>query len=121
MKSTKGTKTLTIGELMIRLTTNDYFSTSLVDIAVARDFEVEVEYSYQPGLPNQIHGAMEDAEEGYDEELSIKAVKTTAALHFVCESGEVVFNRGTNLIALFSHVEMCCLEDRVLAEIKEQQ
>lgn len=120
MKSTKGTKTLTIGALGLRLTTNDVYKHSFT-VAHAFDFEVEVEYSYQPGLPNQIHGAFENAEEGYDEELSIKAVKNTAALHFVCEFGEVVFNRGANIIALFSHVEMCSLEDRVLAEIKQHE
>lgn len=116
-KQAKSTKTLTIGSLCLNIKSID-LAPNLMDCAAAVDFEVSVEYTYQPGLPNQTHGAFADAEEGFDEEVEILAVKATAATHFEGSGWSVTAARGTDLKDLFSSREIGELEDRILKMVE---
>lgn len=120
-RATKGTRTLTIAALSAKLKSADTFAT-VVDTPYASEFEVEVAYTFQPGLPNYTEGAMEDADPGLDEELRIISVRATANVEFEGNNGySVTAKRGTDLRDLFSTHEIGELEDRISAEIKNER
>lgn len=110
---TASTRTLTIGELTLRIMGSD-LAAQLVDKPYAAEFEVEVEYRYSPFEP-----ATHD-EEAIPAELTIKAVRATANVHFEGDGWSVTAMRGTDLTELFSGAQLTALEDRILVEIESE-
>lgn len=86
---------------------------------VAQDFDVKVEYSYSPGYAGNLSGAFEDAEEPMPAELTIKAIKLDANVTFDGEGVSLTFERGYDLVALFSRIQIGTLEDKLLDGIEK--
>lgn len=118
MKSTKGSKTLTIAELYLQIRAMDLAGLTL-DTAVASEFDVVAEYTYRPGLPNRCAVPIDDSEEGFDEELSIKAIKASANILFAGDASDVTIKRGTDIKDLFTGAQVAALEDRIYKAIQE--
>lgn len=118
-QSIKGSTTLTIGELALRLKSTSVVAET-IDTAVASEFDVEVEYTYTPGYEGNLSGRWEDAEESIDSTVEIGAVKASASIHFEGDESDVTIKRGTDITKLFGSTEIGALEDRVMAEIKNR-
>lgn len=106
MKSNKGTKTLVIGELYLQLRAVDLAGLTL-DTAVAKDFDVLVEYTYNPGEA----ASFED--DGMPTEIEAKAIKASANILFGGDASDVTIKRGTDIISLFTGAEVAAIEDRI--------
>jgi hypothetical protein len=117
MKSTKGSKTLTIGELSLNIKSTDTAAITLESV-YASEFEVEVKYDYLPGHPGNLSGRFEDAEEPMPAELTITAVVLTAAVTFEGDDCELRVKRGADLMGMFTGAQVSALEDRVLDMIE---
>lgn len=117
MKSSFGSKTLTIGELSLRLKAAD-LSGETIDNATASEFDVEVEFDYTPGHPGNLSDRWEDAEEPIPDELEITAIKADSNVIFEGDDCTVTINRGTDLMKLFTGAQVSALEDRVLKMIE---
>lgn len=115
--SIKGSTTLTIGELALRLKSTSVVAET-IDTAVASEFDVEVSYTYTPGYEGNTTGRWEDAEESVDSTVEIGAIRLTASTHFEGDESDVTLKRGTDITKLFSSLEIGALEDQVMAEIK---
>lgn len=111
MKSTKGSKTLTIAELYLQIRAMDLAGLTL-DTAVASEFEVVAEYSYQPGEPVGF------ADDGLESEVEIKAIKAGANIHFEGDASSVTIKRGTDIKDLFTGAQVAALEDDIMAMIE---
>jgi hypothetical protein len=82
---------------------------------VATEFSVKVEFSYTPGDAGQLHGRFEDAVEPTPAEVTIKAIKADASVHFDGDGVSLTAERNTDLLPLFSHYQIAALEDKLLA------
>lgn len=117
MKSNKGTRTLTIGELAIRIKSLDSIA---IDTAVASEFDVEVDYTYLPRIPaSRLSGAFEDADPGEAAECEIKAIQASANVHFEGSESATVIKRGSDLMPLFTGAQVAALEDRIILAIEK--
>lgn len=93
-----------------------------LDTATATEFEVDVEYSYVPGVPaSGLSGPFEDADPGCAAECEVAKVKTTASLHFEGDFSSVTINRGTDISGLFSGSEIYQMADRILDSIEKSK
>lgn len=118
MNTVKGTRTLTIGELSVKLKSSD-LAAMVIDTAVACDFEVEVEFDYSPGWSDpRMGGAMEDGEPPIDPELTITAIKASDNVHFDGEHATTVLKHGTDLMPLFTGAQVTALEDQIYKAIQ---
>lgn len=110
-KSNRGSKTVTIGDLRANIKGTD-LAPQVIDTVVASEFQVLVEYTYQPGEPPSFDN------DGLQTEIEIKAIKASANVHFAGDVGDLTIKRGTDLLALFSGAQVTALEDQVLAMIE---
>lgn len=95
MKSTRGTRTLTIGELKLRLMGVD-LAAQEIDKAVATEFDVLVEYVR------------------HEFAVEVKAIKASANVHFGGDNFSATAMHGTDLMPLFSGAQVSALEDRIM-------
>lgn len=120
MKSTRGTRTLTIGELKLKVTGVD-LAAQEVDRAIATEFDVVIEYSYFPGEPETVFCSIEDSHEGIPSEVEIKKIKADATVHFEGDNFSATAMRGTDLMPLLSGAQITALEDRIIDEIERER
>lgn len=119
-KSTRGTRTLTIGELKLKVMGVD-LAAQEVDRAVACEFDVVVDYTYLPRIPESgMGGRFEDADWGAPAECEIKAIKADAAVHFEGDNFSCTAMRGTDLMPLFSGAQITELQDKIIDEIERE-
>lgn len=110
-------KTITIGELAVKVRSADLASQEL-DTAIASDFDVEVEFDYTPGHPGRTTGHWDMAEEPISPSVKIGAIKATANVHFSGDVTDVLVRRGSDLLALLSNREVTALEDQLMQMIE---
>lgn len=95
MKSTRGTRTLTIGELKLKVMGVD-LAAQEVDRAVAAGFDVAVDFVR------------------HELAVEVKAIKADANVHFEGDNFSCTAMRGTDLLPLFSGAQVTALEDRIM-------
>lgn len=79
----------------------------------AQGFEVEVEFDYVKGYPEQIHGPAEDCEPGQPDEFDIRSVKLCKATPFNTEGMNLWLAKGYEVKGFFSAHEIEALEERL--------
>lgn len=85
-----------------------------IDVLVAKDVEVMVEYTYEAGHPGRTSGAFEDAEEPMPPEATIHAIKCSEAFFFKGEGMSLLVDPGRDIMEAVAEVEIEKLEEEII-------